>query len=158
MAAYTYASNMRTILINDLSQFESDDAGSNLGVGYTGWDAALAYARDRGLDYFGSIFPAMGDDMTPKAFQYGMWQWFYYVRLHVKFDVSADPTPDELVATLADDVFAALIKSTNVQTIAPGGLVKVTAVNYMSNPELVNDVTYLTLEFMVAVKSQIARQ
>ena len=157
MGAYTYAENIKDVLIADLDQFEYDDSGANVGVGYSGWDSALSYARANNLDYFGSIFPAMGDDQAPDAFQYKLWQWVYYVRLHVKFDVDADPTSDELAATLADDAFDALIKSTNIQAIAPGGMVKVTAINYMSDPELINDVTYLTLEFMVAVKVQIAR-
>jgi len=157
MGAYTYAEGIKNVLIADLSQFQTDDSGENLGVGYIGWDSALKYARDNGLDYFGSIFPAMGSSQSPKAFQYGMWQWSYYVRLHVKFDVAASTSPDQKVAELADDVFEALINSVNVRTITSTGALTITDVNYMGEPENINDVTYLTLEFLVAVKAQIER-
>ena len=157
MSVYAYAESIKDVLLADLDQFEYDDSGANLGVGYSGWDSALSYARANDLDYFGTVLPATGDDQTPKAFQYGMWQWSFYIRMHIKFDVTADPTADELVADLADDLFAALINATNVRTITPTGAVKVTAFNYMGDPENINDVTYLTLECLVAVKAQIDR-
>lgn len=154
--AYTYAENLRTVLIADLSQFQEDDSGSNLGIGYTGWDQALQYARGNDLDYFGSIFPATGDDENPKAFGYGMWRWGYYIRMHIKFDVSASPSPDEMSASLSEDLLTALTNTTNVGTIAPGGYVRVVAANYLGVPENIETVTYLTLEFLVSVKAQFA--
>jgi len=155
--AYAYASNIRDVLVTDLTQFQEDDSGSNLGVGFTGWDDAYRYSLVNSLDYFGSIFPAMGDEETPKAFGYGMWRWSYYIRLHVRFEVEAVPSPDERIADLADAVFAAMIDVDNMNAIAPGGMVKVLAANYLGEPEKIEEVTYLTLEFLVSVKSQIAR-
>jgi len=157
MGVYDFAGNIRTVLLADLDQLQYDDAGANLGVGYSGWDSALSYARANDLDYFGTVMPAMGDDRAPKAFQYSMWQWSFYIRLHVKFEVDANPSSDELVANLADDLFSALINPDNIRTITPTGAVKVTAFNYMGDPENINDVTYLTLECLVAVTAQIDR-
>lgn len=150
--SYTYAENMRDVLVSDLSQFQVDDSGTNLGVGYTGWDQAYLYARKNGLTHFGSVFLATGEDQNVKAFAYGMWEWMYYVRLHVKFEVEG--TPDEDVANLADAVLASLSNADNTRTIAPGGYVKINAANYIGSPENIEDVTYLTIEFLVSVKEQ----
>ena len=157
MGVYDYAYAIRNVLLADLDQLQYDDSGANFGVGYSGWDSALSYSRANGLDYFGTILPAMGDDQQPMAFQYGMWQWSFYIRIHIKFDVDSDPTTDEKVADLADDLFDALINSTNVRTVVPSGAMKVTGFNYMGDPENINDVTYLTLECLVAIKVQIDR-
>lgn len=155
---YAYAAALRTVLINGLDQFQSDDSGSNLGYGWTGWDEASAYARLNDLDYFGSVFMVTGDDQMLKAFDYGMWQWAYYVRMHVRFEVNYGTTsPDVKAATLADDFMDVMLNSDNLRTIAPSGNVKVASANYLGNPETVNDYTYLTVEFLVSVKEQISR-
>lgn len=155
--ADTYGPAIRTAIVNNLSQFVEDDAGSNIGVGYTGWDQAFAYARERDLDYFGSVFLATGDDEQPNAFNYGMWRWAYYIRLHVKFDTKAVPSVDTKASALSTDFVDMMMNSAILQTIADATLVKVVAANYLGEPEVVNDVTYLTIEFLVSVKEQISR-
>jgi len=155
--SYTFAENIQSVLIDSVSAFQSDDSGSNLGVGYTGWDNAYRYARLNALDVFGSIFPATGDDQNTKAFGYGMWTWAYYIRIHVRFDVSADPSPDEVIANLSTSILAALSDGDNARTVAPGAYAKVVAANYLGEPENIEDVTYLTLEFLTSVKAQFER-
>lgn len=152
-----YAENIRDVLVASMSQFESTDSGTNLGVGWKGWDEAIDYARGNNLDCFGSVFLATGDEEEPKAFGYGMWRWNYYVRMHVKFDVTADPTPDEKVETLSSDFMDAILDSTNAFAITPTGYARVVAANYLGEPEKIDTVVYLTVEFLVAVKAQISR-
>lgn len=152
-----YAEAIRDTLVNSLSQFVSDDSGTNLGVGFSGWDSALKYSRANNLDYFGSVFAATGDEDEPKAFGYGMWRWGHYVRMHVKFEVDASPTPDEKANSLADDFMDAMLNSSNVFSISSSGHVKVAAANYLGQPENVENVTYLTIEFLVVVTEQLSR-
>lgn len=154
---YTYAENIKSVIIASMSQFQSGDDGSNFGIGFSGWDAALDYSRVHNLDYFGSVFLATGDDETPMAFNYGMWRWLYYIRMHVKFEIDSPVTVDEKVMNLADEFMDALLDNDNVHTIAPSGFVKITSANYLGNAENINDVTYITIEFVVVIKEQIQR-
>lgn len=154
---YNYAESIKDLVIAELSQFQSDDSGSNMGVGFSGWDNALAYARAHDLDYFGSVFPATGDEEQPKAFGYGMWTWIIYIRFHIKFEKDVTPTPDQKAQELADDFMSMMLNRTNLDTIDASASIKVLSANYIGEPEYISDVTYLVQEFLIAVKSQIDR-
>lgn len=157
MNGYTYATNIKTVIINSMDQFQSDDTGSNIGVGFSGWDAAFAYSRENNLDYFGSVFLVMGDEEIPKALGYGMWRWVYYVRMHTKFDAASPVTTDQKVMELSSDFMDTFLDSTNIFSVAETGNVKVVSANYLANPEDINEITYLTTEYLIAVKEQISR-
>ena len=154
---YTYANNMKSVIIDSMSQFQSDDTGANVGVGFTGFDQAIAYAYRNNLDCFCAIFPAFGDDDTPMAFNYGMWTWVYHVRFYIRFRVDSEPTSDQIAMDLDDEFMSTILDATNCFTIVPSGHVKVVAANYLSEAETINEVVYITRQYLVHVKQQIER-
>jgi len=152
--SHTYATNLQTVMIAEMSQFVSS-GGTNLGIGYAGWDDALAYARENDLDYFGSIFLAGGESESPESFSYGMWMWTILVRMHVRYDGKDAQLCDKNTMDLAE-AFLGVMKSTESrQAVASSGWVKLNAANYISQPVYVNDVAYISMEFLVAIKEQI---
>lgn len=152
---YTYASNMRTMLAAEMSQFTGDVGTTNLGVGYAGWDDAYEYHRKNNQKYFGSIFLMSGDDQSPQAMGKGMWRWSYIVRLHSLYDGKNAQLSDQNVMDLASDFMDTMTLAVNKQTINSTGWVRVIASSYLSNPLKINGVLYYTTEFIVAVQEQL---
>jgi hypothetical protein len=143
-------------MIDSLSQFvEEEDIGANVGVGYSGWDDAYEYSRENNLDYFGAVFPLSGDSEEPMAFGNGMWRWSYLVRMHIRYDGKDLKVCDNNAMTLANDFMAAMFDMENRRTISSTGWAKVIASNYISDPLSINDVVYLSMEFIITVKEQV---
>jgi hypothetical protein len=144
-------------MIDELDQFvEEEDIGANVGVGYSGWDDSYEYARTNDLDYFGAVFPLSGDAEEPMAFGNGMWRWSYLVRMHIRYDGKNLQASDNNAMTLANDFMTAMFDTTNRRAVASTGWAKVVASNYISDPLSINDVVYLSMEFVIAVKEQIS--
>ena len=154
--SYTYATNIRQVMLDDLSQFsEVLGVGSNVDIGFSGWDKAYEYSRANNMDYFGAIFVLSGDTPEPTAFGKGMWRWSYLVRMHVRYDGKDLETCDNNAMTLAANFLDAMSDTENRQAIASSGWAKLVAANYLSDPLNVNDVVYLSMEFIVTVQEQI---
>lgn len=152
---YTYASNIRTAMLANLSQFEEDDFGSNLGVGVSGWDNAAQYAAGNNLNHWGAVVVMGGDDEDPKAFTYGMWRWTFIVNMYTRYDGKDAEDCDQRIMDLATDFMTMMSDADVIRSIDSTGMVKVTSANYVGNVLRINDIPFLSMEFLVTVKQQI---
>ena len=150
--SYATAVKIRDVLVDGLTEFTAD----NLGVGYNGWDRSLEYARANDLQYFGAVFFVGVNEVGKRAYGFGMVDWLYMVRLYVEADLGDSWTVDLMVMDLASSVISVLVSTANMDQVAPSGYARFDSANGLSEPYSVSGTVYLTLEFMVKVKEQVA--
>lgn len=155
LSPFDIATNIKTVVISNLTQFESSVDGYNFGVGHIGWDNARIYARANDLDYFGSVYVATGRENTPQAFSNGMWTWNFFIRLHSKFELAEGTNKEQDAMDLSDDFMRLMFSTTARQAIVSTGNIKVTSANFTADPIVIDNVTYMSAEFLLSAKLQI---
>jgi len=155
MTTNTYATNITTQMIANMSQFQSSSTGANVGVGYVGWDSAFSYARDNNLDYFASVFLIGGDAIDGRAFMTTLWNWHYLVRIFVKTDMKESAEVDSAILATVDEFMDMMTDTAAIAAISPSLSAKVRSTITAIEPYTINDVKYLTVEFLIDVPEQI---
>lgn len=156
---FTYAENIKSVIVSSMpSKFAIDPVTleSNVGVGYTGYNKALAYSRLNNLDYFCAIFLFGGEPSSPSPFNATIWTWNYIVRIYRRTDAMAESSSmDEDMMNLAGDFIGMMNNPVNRQAIVTSGAARIVSVNDMLEITMINDISYLINSMVIGVKEQI---
>ena len=150
---YSNAENIKSVLIDNMSQFVTDSVDpllSNVGIGMVGWQSAFEYALKNNLKNFAAVMFGGGINAEGNPFAKNMWNWNYIVFLFILFDITTNI--DEQYIDMAEGAVQAI--SENKLTIKGDGHISIVDMLPMEELMEIEGLKWLPVVFNVHIRKE----